>query len=596
MKYPNIYTLFAAQVERYGDRNAFYVRRGEEWAGITWRSFGREANDIACALAARGLKTGGSVCILMGNVPAWPFADLGTIIAGGVSVGLYPTSSAEQCRYIINHSDAELVLVDTAFQLDKVLRVRDALPKLKTIVALDETAARAHEGVIGYQDFLLSGRAAREQLESDITRRAREAQTDEVVIMVYTSGTTGLPKGACLSHRYVLGSVESLQGVVPLDDADVALSYLPYCHVAERISGLYTRMRAGAATYFVDDAAKLWDYVLEVQPTVFASLPRFFEKVHARVVADLEQTSPEERRRFEETLSVGREISRLRQSGDAVPDELKEKYEREAAPVIEKIKSYFGGRIRLATSGGAPLPFEIAEFFDAAGLPILQAYGLTENVCVAFNRPDDYRFGTVGPPMPGCRVELAADGEILVRSEMMFSGYYKEPEKTAEIFDGEGRLLTGDLGELDREGFLKITGRKKELIVTSTGKNIAPLLIENMLREHHLISHALVYGDGKSYLVALITLNAAETLGHARARGIAYEEYADLVRKDEIVSLVRRIVESGNERVSTTEAGRKFVILDHDLSVEADEVTPTMKLKRKVVSERYGDVLEALYK
>lgn len=596
MKFPNIYSLFAEQVERYGDRNAFYVRRGDEWAGITWESFGREAHEFACALAARGLKAGGKVCILMGNVPEWPVADLGTIIAGGVSVGLYPTSSAEQCQYIINHSDAELMLVDTALQLDKVMRVREALPKLRTVVALDDAAAGRHEGVVGYREFLRSGRAAREQLEQDITRRAREAQTDEVVIMVYTSGTTGLPKGACLSHRYVLGSVESLQGVVPLDDADVAFSYLPYCHVAERISGLYTRMYAGATTYFVDEPAKLWDYMAEVKPSVFGSLPRFFEKVHARVVADLEQLTPEEQRCFEEVLSVGREMSRLRQAGETVPGVLKEKYEREAAPVVEKVKSYFGGHIRLATSGGAPLPFEIAEFFDALGLPILQAYGLTENVCVAFNRPDNYRFGTVGPPMPGCEIKIAADGEILVRSEMMFSGYYKEPEQTKAMFDADGWLLTGDLGELDRDGFLKITGRKKELIVTSTGKNIAPALIENMLKEHHLVSHALVYGDGKSYLVALLTLNAAETQGYARVHGIDYEDFADLARKEEIVSLVRRIVEGVNARVSTTEAVKRFAILGHDLSVEADEITPTMKIKRKVVGERYRDILEGLYK
>jgi long-chain acyl-CoA synthetase len=596
MKYPNIYSLFVEQVERYGDRDAFYVRRGDVWAGITWENFGREAHEFACALAARGLKPGGSVCILMGNVPEWPVADLGTIIAGGVSVGLYPTSSAEQCQYIINHSDAELVLVDTAVQLDKLLRVREALPKLKTIVVLDEEAARVCEGVTSYREFLASGQQRREEFESVVTRRAREARTDDVVIMVYTSGTTGLPKGACLSHRYVLGSVESLQGCVPLDDADVAFSYLPYCHVAERISGLYTRMYAGATTYFVDDPSKLWDYMLEVKPTVFASLPRFFEKVHARVVSDLDDVAPEERRRFNEALTVGREISRLRQLNEPVPAGLKEKYERESEPMLDRVSSYFGGRIRLMTSGGAPLLTEIAEFFDAAGLPVLQAYGLTENVCVAFNRPDNYRFGTVGPPMPGCCVKTAADGEIIVRSEMMFSGYYKEPEKTAEVFDGEGWLLTGDIGEIDRDGFLKITGRKKELIVTSTGKNIAPALIENMLKEHHLVSHALVYGDGKSYLVALLTLNASETQGYARARGIDYEDFADLVRKEETRALVRRIVEGVNARVSKTEAVRKFVILDHDLSVEADEVTPTMKIKRKVVNERYRDVLEGLYK
>ncbi|HEV2860393.1 MAG TPA: long-chain fatty acid--CoA ligase [Pyrinomonadaceae bacterium] len=593
MRYPNIYSLFSEQVGRYGGREAFYVRRGDAWEGITWEGFGREAVEFACALAAAGLAPGGKVCVLMGNRPEWPVADVGTITAGGVCVGLYPTSSAEQCRYIINHSDAEVVLADTPAQLDKILRARAELPKVRTLVVSDETAAR--DGVVSYREFLETGRRARERFEPELARRARAAGADETVIMVYTSGTTGLPKGACLSHRYVLGSVESLQGTVPLGEGDAAFSYLPYCHVAERISGLYTRMYAGAATYFVDDPAKLWDYMLEVGPTVFASLPRFFEKIHARVVSDLSAAPPEERRHFERVLDLGREMSRLRQAREEIPDGLRENFEREAGPAVERVKGYFGGRVRLATSGGAPLLPEVAEFFDAFGLPILQAYGLTENVCVAFNRPDNYKFGTVGPPMPGCDVKLAADGEILVRSEMMFGGYYKEPEKTAEMFDADGWLLTGDLGEMDAEDFLKITGRKKEIIVTSTGKNVAPALVENMLKEHHLISHALVHGDGKSYLVALITLNPLETEAHARAHRIDYEDFADLTRKPEIVSLVAGIVAGVNARVSSTEAVKRFAVLDRDLSVEADEVTPTMKVKRKVVAERYKQLLESLY-
>jgi len=262
--------------------------------------------------------------------------------------------------------------------------------------------------------------------------------------------------------------------------------------------------------------------------------------------------------------------------------------------VMELAKGYFGGRIEFATSGGAPLPRAIAEFFDTFGIPILQAYGLTENLCVAFNRTDNYKFGVVGPPMPGCSVKIADDGEILVRSEMMFSGYYKEPEKTAEVFR-DSWLLTGDLGEQDANGFLKITGRKKELIVTSTGKNIAPTLIENLLKEHHLISHALIYGDGKSYLVALITLNPIETESYAHASNLSYDDFADLTRSAPVNALVQNIVEMVNARVSSTEAIKRFAILDRDLSIEADEITPTMKIKRKVVTERYRDIIEALY-
>lgn len=594
MKYPNIYALFSARVEQYRGRDAFFVRRGEEWSGISWECFGAEAHEFASALIASGLEKGGSVAILMGNIPQWPTSDLGTIIAGGVSVGLYPTSSAEQCRYIINHSDAEFVLVDTAKQLEKILSVRDGLPKVRSIIVLDETAAHEAEGVLSYREFLELGAARAEETRAIIEERARNARPEETVIMVYTSGTTGLPKGACLSHRYVLNSVESLLGVIPMDDSDVLFSYLPYCHVAERISGLYNRLYAGAAAYFVEDTTKLWDYMLEVRPTIFGSMPRFFEKVHARIMSDMEKASVEERARFDEVLELGKQLGRLRQHREPVPVELQHEYEAKAPPVQDKIKSYFGGRIRLATSGGAPLPQEIAEFFNAFDIPLLQAYGLTENVCVAFNRPDNYRFGTVGPPMPGCLVEIAGDGEILVQSEMMFSGYYKEPDKTAEVFS-DGWLLTGDLGAMDAGGFLKITGRKKELIVTSTGKNIAPALIENLLKEHHLISQSLVYGDGKSYLVALITLNPLETESHARARGIPYQDFADLTRSAEIRALVQTIVEEVNKKLSSTERIRKFAILDHDLTIEDEEITPTMKIKRKVVTERYGDILKGLY-
>jgi long-chain acyl-CoA synthetase len=291
-------------------------------------------------------------------------------------------------------------------------------------------------------------------------------------------------------------------------------------------------------------------------------------------------------------------VTRLKledESREAVPEELQAEYAESALPVLSLVNDYFGGRMRLATSGGAPLLMEVAEFFDAAGIPILQAYGLTENICVAFNRPDNYKFGTVGPPMPGCRVRMEEDGEILVRSEMMFSGYYKEPEKTAEVMR-DGWLLTGDLGRMDSDGFLRITGRKKELIITSTGKNIAPALIENLIKEHHLISHALLYGEGKSYLVALITLSQLEAEEYARARSLPFESFAELTRHPEIVRLVQEIIDSANARVSSTEAVKRFIILERDLQIERDEITPTLKLKRNVVTERFGELLEDLYK
>jgi long-chain acyl-CoA synthetase len=357
-----------------------------------------------------------------------------------------------------------------------------------------------------------------------------------------------------LSHQYILRSVESLRRSVPILHEDVTFSYLPGCHVAERISGIYNRLYNGTSAHFVDDPSKLYAYMLEVKPTVFASLPRFFEKIYAKVVS-----------------------------------------EHGARASEQALKDAFGGRIRLLTSGGAPLPDEIAAFFADRNLPILQAYGLTENICVAFNTVEHLKFGTVGRPMPMCDVRIAADGEILVKSPMMFSGYYKEPEKTAAMFDAEGWLKTGDLGTLDEDGFLKITGRKKEIIVLSSGKNVAPAPVENLVKENHLVSQCFVHGDGRSYCVALVTLNQAEAEAFARANGIEFENFAALLKNQAIYDSVKNAVERANARLSSSEQIKRFVILERDFSLEEDEITPTLKLKRKVVSEKFMGQLDKLY-
>jgi long-chain acyl-CoA synthetase len=566
MKYQNIYSLFREQTAKYKDRPAFFTRRemepsvpppvaggamqpqrAEAWRPTTWREFEDKVHLAACALLAKGLTKGASVAILAGNVPEWTIVDIAAIGAGGVGVGIYPTSSPEQCEYIINHSDAEFVFVVSAAQFDK-LRSIDC-PKVREIIVGDsagipDTLATAR--VSAWNDFLDVGKDQGELLEK-VEQIRFDADPEDIAIMVYTSGTTGQPKGAMLSHRYILNSVESLRRSVPIFDTDVTLSYLPGCHVAERISGIYNRLYNGTSAYFVDDLSRLYEYMLEVRPTVFASLPRFFEKIHAAIVAK-------------------------HGTNDVDP---------------KVVKDAFGGRIRLLTSGGAPLPAKIAQFFADAGVPILQAYGLTENICVAFNRENDFKFGTVGKPMPMCELKIADNGEILVKSPMMYSGYYKEPERTAEMFDEEGWLKTGDLGELDEDGFLKITGRKKEIIVLSSGKNVAPALMENLVKESHLISHCFVYGDGRSYCVALITLNKAET-------GTS-ESYEELARSPEMREVVESIVAKANARVSSSEQIKRFAIMTRDFSPEFDEVTPTLKLKRSVVAKNFTQVLEKLY-
>ena len=433
--------------------------------------------------------------------------------------------------------------------MEKILRIRDELAKVKEIISLEES-----ESATSYNSFLKIGAENRERFLPQVEEIGFGAKPEDIAIMVYTSGTTGQPKGAMLSHRYILNSCESLRQSVPIFDTDVSFSYLPGCHVAERISGIYNRLYNGASVYFVDDLTRLDAYMLEVKPTVFASLPRFFEKIYAKVVSEFGANASE-----------------------------------------QSLKDAFGGRVRLLTSGGAPLPEEIAAFFAQRNLPILQAYGLTENICVAFNRANDFKFGTVGKPMPMCEVRIAADGEILVKSPMMFSGYYKEPEKTAEMFTEDGWLKTGDLGSLDEDGFLKITGRKKEIIVLSTGKNVAPALLENLLKENHLVSQAFIYGDGRSFLTALITLNRAEAEAFACAAGIEFSNFAELAQKSEIRQTIAAQVERTNARVASSEQIKKFKILERDFSAENDEVTPTLKLKRNVIAEKFKDVLDEFY-
>ena len=403
----NIYQLFREQTAKYRGEVIFYSRQNDAWKSQNWEDFEEQVYDFACALLAKGLTKGASVAILAGNIPEWTIIDVATIAAGGVGVGIYPTSSPEQCEYIINHSNAEFLFVDSLKQLEKTEQMRLRLPKLKEIICLEVS-----NNATSCEDFINFGKQNRAEFLPRVEEIGYNAKPEDITIMVYTSGTTGQPKGAMLSHRYILNSCESLRQTIPIFDTDISFSYLPGCHVAERISGIYNRLYNGAAAYFVDDLSKLYAYMLEVQPTVFASLPRFFEKIYAKVVSEHGSDASE-----------------------------------------QSLKDAFGGRIRLLTSGGAPLPNEIADFFAKRNLPILQAYGLTENICVAFNRADDFRFGTVGKAMPMCDIKIADDGEILVKSPMMFSGYYKDASKTAAMFDENGWLKIGDLGSIDGEGF-----------------------------------------------------------------------------------------------------------------------------------------------
>ncbi|CAN5861304.1 AMP-dependent synthetase/ligase [soil metagenome] len=605
-----VVSLFKDRVRRHADRVALRALRAggaREEAALTWRQWAEAARQTAAALIDAGHQPGAVAAVLAGNRMLWPVADLGILSAGLVSAGLYPSSAPAQVRQILSDSEAEVVFVDTLARMEKVLAVRDALPRLRTIVCEDAaftdgdaaTAGNSRPEIVSWEEWLQRGaRALRSPAIAErLEQRAQRLSPEQTAVLIYTSGSTGDPKGACISHRYLLASAASIRDTLKLGERDTTLSVLPYCHAGERVFGLYTRILCGMETGLVEDHTCIRDAARSFGPTVFGGLPRFFEKVFESLQAELAAAPAATRERWERVIATGRLRSRLIRTDAEVPAALEAQWRREGEPFFAHVREHFGGRLRLATSGGAALPMEIAELLDALGVTVLGAYGLTEHLCVAFNRPDRYAFDGVGPPMPGSELRIAADGEILVRrGPLTFSGYLNRPVETAEAFTDDGEwLCTGDLGTLSSQGILHVTGRKKELIALSTGKKVAPLPIESRLLEDPWISQAMLYGEGRKFITALICLRQAVVEGWARGEGNGPREYSAIIRHPDVLTRVQAAVNRVNANLSRTEQIRRLVVLDRDLTLEAEELTPTLKLRRSVIAERYRHLLDALY-
>ncbi|MGI9183110.1 MAG: AMP-dependent synthetase/ligase [Longimicrobiaceae bacterium] len=589
-------SLFYERVARHPDRVALRVLsgHGSDSPAVTWGDWGAQARQFAAALTASGGQPGDTVAIWAGNRPLWPIGDLGTLSAGMLSVGLYPTSAPAQVRQILADSVATVAVVDTKERLAGLLQVRHELPALRTIICQDAGAP----GVVLWDEWLRRGAdALANGAAAEVERRITRGTPDDIALLIYTSGSTGEPKGARISHRYLLSSAASIGATLGLTATDSSLSFLPFCHAAERVFGLYTRIHAGMEAVLVEDHTRVPEAAQRFAPTIFGGLPRFYEKAYEALRAEQEAATGAERARWERVLELGRERSRLRETGGVFPAEREAEWRELGAPLFERVRSFFGGRVRMATSGGALLPVEVTEYLDALGLTVLGAYGLTEHLCVAFNQPARYAFHSVGPVMPGSEIRIAEDGEILVRrGPLTFSGYHGRMELTWEAFTPDGEwLCTGDLGALDDSGFLHVTGRKKELIALSTGKKVAPAPIEARLLEHPWISQAMLYGESRKFVAALITLRPSLVEAWARGAGLAVDAAA-LASHPQVVARVQEAVDRVNEQLSRTEQIRRFVILERELSLEEDELTPTLKIRRPVVAERFRERLDALYR
>ena len=608
--------VFLDQAERLGNRPALRTLRAggsSADAVLSWGEWAERSREFAAALVADGHRPGRTVAVLAGNRPCWPIADLGSLLAGCVGVGLYPTSAPAQIRHVLQDSGAAVLVVDTAERLAAVDAARGERPESAmehsrgrpTLIAPVDVAA-GREDVVAWDAWLERGRRAlAEGAAVEVDRRIAAAGPDDVAILIYTSGSTGEPKGARIPHRTLLASAASVRETLGLTGEDTTLSFLPFCHAAERMFGLYTRIACGMECALVPDHTRVWDVAQEYGPTLFGGLPRFYEKVYEALEAERQRATGEQRARWERALELGRRRSRARRgletarqngAGLEAAAGLEAEWDRVVGPFRERIRSHFGGPLRLATSGGATLPGDVAEFLDALGLTVLGAYGLTEHLCVVFNRPDRYSFDTAGPPMPGTTLRIEDDGEILLRrGDLTFAGYHGRSEASREAFTPDGTWLrTGDLGELDHRGFLRITGRKKDLIALSTGKKVAPVPIEGWLMEHPLIAQAVVYGESRKFVSALLTLRRPVVEAWARKAGLG-DDYERLLERQELLEQVEAAVAGVNRRLSRTEQVRRFAILDRELSLEQDELTPTMKVRRGVVTARFRDRFDALY-
>jgi len=587
--------LVDRRAEAWPDMPATCHHEAGAWQTTSWGELGAHIHDLALGLRKLGLEKGQAVCIIADTCRDWMITDLAIISAGGVTVGVYTTVTAEQTRYIIDHCEARIVVVQNRALLDKLLQGRDQLPRLATVIVMNpEGVDVTQEGFVSWQDVLRAGREAGAAGRDALLPEHRDEPEARVVTYIYTSGTTGPPKGAMLTHANFLSAMRFYGSVLPVDTGESGMSFLPLAHALQRVID-YLVLYVGATVYYARDLTTVREDLQSASPTAMGSVPRIFEKIYAGVQKQASEKGPVAQRLFRWSVDVGRRMSRCWQQGRRPGPLLFLQYQLAYRLVLSKIKQALGGKIRVIGSGGAPISTEIQEFFHACGILILEAWGMTETTALGtLTRPDAYRFGTVGLPAEGTQVRLDEDGEILIKGPSVFPGYFKEPEKTAESFS-DGWLRTGDVGEFDPDGFLKITDRKKDLIITGYGKNIAPQNIENALKTSRYISQAMVYGDRQKYLVALITLDPEEAAAWAAAQNISFSDPSELAADPRLRALIQAEVQRINRDLASFENVRKFEVLPRDFSIEAGELTPTLKVKRKEVRQKYRDHIERIY-
>ncbi|MGO9489686.1 MAG: AMP-dependent synthetase/ligase [Solirubrobacteraceae bacterium] len=592
--------LIPRAAAEFGDRVAIRYKRDGAWHEVTYTRLAEIVQEIGLGLIDLGLQPGERICILGNTRPEWSYADMAATSAGAVVVPIYQTNSPEECLWVISDSGACAIVVEDEEQLAKIVEIRDQVPNLRTVIVIDPPAAAAGNGsasaelplgAITLDEVAERGRGhAGEELEA---RRAA-VRGDDPFTFIYTSGTTGPPKGCVLSHGNYSAIIEMVGEAGEIQGDEVIYLYLPLAHSFALLIQLAVFHLGGTLAYFGGDTKEIIPELQEVNPTYLPSVPRVFEKIYTLAHGAIQAMEPEERRQAEEAIKLGVRVRDMINRGEEVPADMQSAFDEADQRLFANVRAIFGGRVRHATSGAAPIAKEILEFFWACGVPVLEGYGMTETATAATTSTvAEHRFGTVGRALPGVELKIAEDGEILVKGPNIFQGYHNRAESTFGAVEN-GWLHTGDLGSIDEDGYLSITGRKKDIIITAGGKNLTPANIENDLKQSRWISQAVMHGDQRPYPVVLITLDEEEMPIFAREHGLP-EDIPSLSREPAVVELIQQEIDRANSKYAQVEQVKKFWILDHDLSQATGELTPTLKVKRNVVNEKYAATFDDLY-
>ncbi|MBR1277564.1 long-chain fatty acid--CoA ligase [Bradyrhizobium sp. AUGA SZCCT0283] len=590
---------FLKSVETRGDRPAIREKKFGIWQPTSWREWLQISKDIAYALHATGFRPGDVASIIANAVPEWVFADMGILCAGGVSSGIYPTDSSVQVEYLINDSSTKVIFAEDEEQLDKILSCRSRCPTLQKIVVFDM------EGLSGFIDpmvlslaeFMALGRNHEQDNQALWDEMIGSRSASDLAILVYTSGTTGPPKGAMHSNRSVTHQMRHANDLFPSSDNEERLVFLPLCHVAERVGGYYISLALGSVMNFAESPETVPDNLREVQPTAFLAVPRVWEKFYSGITIALKDATAFQNWMYRNALAIGNRVTEYKLQGDTPPLSLRLANSAAYYLVFRNIRRMLGlDRCRLAFTGAAPIAPDLIRWYLALGIDMREVYGQTENCGVATVMPPDrIKLGSVGKAAPWGEVAISPQGEILIRGDFLFMGYLNQPEKTAETIDAKGWLHTGDVGSIDNEGFVKITDRMKDIIITSGGKNITPSEIENQLKFSPYVSDAVVIGDKRPYLTCLLMIDQENVEKFAQDHDIPFTNYASLCRAPEIQDLIQREIEAVNVNFARVETIKKFYLIERQLTPEDEELTPTMKLKRSFVNKRYAAEINAMY-